>query len=130
MTVLDASALLTMLFREPGADEVRATLGDAAMSVANVAEVAATYRDLGLSSSDLVSQLPRLGIMIEPVTTDDAVLQADVRERDVLDNAGRPQLSLGDRLCLALAMRLDSPALTADRAWGRLDLPIPVVQLR
>ena len=28
-------------------------------------------------------------------------------------------LSLGDRLCLALAERLDQPALTADRSWGR-----------
>ena len=26
-------------------------------------------------------------------------------------------LSLGDRFCLALAKRLDCPALTADRAW-------------
>jgi PIN domain nuclease of toxin-antitoxin system len=27
-------------------------------------------------------------------------------------------LSLGDRLCLALAQRLDADVLTADRAWG------------
>jgi ribonuclease VapC len=128
--VLDASALLALLFGEPGADEVHATLGDAVMSAANLAEVAAKYGDLGLSPADLVSQVPRLGIVLEPVTAEDAVLQADVRARDALGNDGRPHLSLGDRLCLALALRLDLPVLTADRAWDRLDLPVSVTQLR
>lgn len=130
MIVLDASALLAMLFGEPGADEVHETLGAAVMSVANLAEVAAKYRDLGLSSSDLVAQVPRLGIAVEDVTVEDAVLQADVRERDVLGSAGRPQLSLGDRLCIALASRRGLPVLTADRAWDRLELGVRVIQLR
>jgi PIN domain nuclease of toxin-antitoxin system len=30
-------------------------------------------------------------------------------------------LSLADRLCLALAERLELPVLTADRAWQGLD---------
>jgi ribonuclease VapC len=29
-----------------------------------------------------------------------------------------PNLSLGDRLCLALADRLVAEAVTADRSWG------------
>ena len=95
-----------------------------------LAEVAARYGDLVLSPADLVSQVPRLGIVLEPVTAEDAVLQADVRARDVLGNDGRPHLSLSDRLCLALALRLDLPVLTADRAWDRLDLPVSVTQLR
>ena len=62
MTVLD----------EPGADEARAVLGGVVVSTANVAEVAAKYSDLGLPPSDLVEQLPRLGIVIEPVLVEDA----------------------------------------------------------
>jgi PIN domain nuclease of toxin-antitoxin system len=37
--VLDASALLALLLGEPGADVVRPTLADAAMSTVNLAEV-------------------------------------------------------------------------------------------
>ena len=35
-------------------------------------------------------------------------------------------LSLGDRACLALARLRNVPAVTADRAWGRLDLDIAI----
>ncbi len=48
---------------------------------------------------------------IEPVVADDAEWAAR-RWR-----AGEG-LSLADRLCLALADRMDATALTADRSWG------------
>jgi ribonuclease VapC len=35
-------------------------------------------------------------------------------------------LSLGDRACLALARLRNLPAVTADRAWAKLDLGIPI----
>lgn len=39
-------------------------------------------------------------------------------------------LSLADRACLALAKRLDIPALTADRDWADLNLGIAVQLIR
>lgn len=38
----------------------------------------------------------------------------------------RAGLSLGDRASLALAQSLKSPAITADKAWGKLDLKINI----
>jgi ribonuclease VapC len=39
-------------------------------------------------------------------------------------------LSLGDRACLALAMREASPALTADRIWAKVKLEVEVRLIR
>jgi PIN domain nuclease of toxin-antitoxin system len=39
-------------------------------------------------------------------------------------------LSLGDRACLALARLRNLPAVTADRAWAKLDLAIPIEVVR
>jgi PIN domain nuclease of toxin-antitoxin system len=39
-------------------------------------------------------------------------------------------LSLGDRACLALALKLDTPALTADRAWLNGGLPVKILFIR
>jgi PIN domain nuclease of toxin-antitoxin system len=39
-------------------------------------------------------------------------------------------LSLGDRACLALAVSLGLPVMTADRAWMALDLGIEVIVIR
>lgn len=39
-------------------------------------------------------------------------------------------LSLGDRACLALGLRLDAPVITADRSWAGLRLGIRVKTIR
>lgn len=60
------------------------------------------------------------GTSIEPVTQADAEMAAGMWA------PGSP-LSLGDRLCLALAQRLEVQVLTADRAWGESE---GIVQIR
>lgn len=121
MTVLDASAALVFLQGEPGADQVeQALVASAVIGAANWAEVAQKVRasgaDWGIASGFLLSY----EVMIEPVSRSDAEAAAASWSR----GSG---LSLGDRLCLALADRLDMPALTADRAWGESER---IVQLR
>jgi ribonuclease VapC len=39
-------------------------------------------------------------------------------------------LSLGDRACLALALVLDAPVYTTDKAWAKLDLGLRIHLLR
>lgn len=113
--VLDASALLAFLQGEDGADLVEAALaGDARCGAANWSEVAqkvlAADRDWSLVRALLTSY----DVQVEPVTVEDGERAAHRWRR----GAG---LSLGDRLCLALAERVDADVLTADASWGSED---------
>lgn len=129
MTVLDASALLTYVFGEPGAIEVEKRLPGAVMHTVNYAEVLSRLAERGLSPEDAETQLQRAGlaqvIRIDPGVPADALTVA--RLRPLTRPAG---LSLGDRYCLALAQRLGVPAATTDRAWGTLTVGITVEVLR
>lgn len=58
------------------------------------------------------------------MTAEDAVAIAELRRH------GHRRLSLGDRSCLALASRLALPTMTADRAWGDLDVDVAVSLIR
>jgi ribonuclease VapC len=116
--VLDASALLAHLRDEPGADVVaEAIASGAVISTVNLAEVFSRAADRGSDPAKLAAELTQNGLLdgaitVEPFTAADAIYMA--RLRPLTRVAG---LSLGDRACLALARRLDAPALTADTAW-------------
>lgn len=112
MIALDASAILAFLLGEPGAGEVeRALESEATCSAANWSEVAQKVRAAGRDWELARSLLQSYALSVESVTEDDAERAAE-RWR-----AGEA-LSLADRLCLAMADRLDAEVLTADRAWG------------
>ncbi|WP_423922633.1 type II toxin-antitoxin system VapC family toxin [Candidatus Poriferisodalis sp.] len=120
-SVLDASAILARLRREPGADNVeRALISGACCGAANWSEVSQKIRTYGLSPAQARGLLDAYGFRIEPVTVGDAEWAAH-RWRP------RENLSLADRLCLALGERLDAQILTADRSWGDSD---SVTQIR
>jgi ribonuclease VapC len=121
VTVLDASAMLAFLQGERGDDVVEAALLEGATcGSANWSEVAqkvlAAGRDWGTASALLGSY----DLVVEPVTKEDAETAAAAWNP-------RSKLSLADRLCVALARRLEVTALTADRTWGT---SAPVRQIR
>ncbi len=110
--VLDASAVLALLFEETGAEVVRAQLRTGVIGAANLAEVLAKLSDHGLPAVEAVRAVAILGLEVAPMTKAQAQRSAELRS--LTRGAG---LSLGGRACLALAAELGAPAVTADRSW-------------
>lgn len=123
--VLDASALLAYLRQEPGAEVVDGLLADARMASVNWAEVVQKSLSAGVDVEGMREDLQALGVRVEPFLPEDG------------ERAGRlwlltrqQGLSLGDRACLSLGLRLGLAVLTCDRAWAQLPLEVEVRILR
>lgn len=113
--VLDASALLAYLFREPGSEVVEDALdAGAACCAVNYSEVIQKLRSAGVDVSTGVGILTAMGLDVVNASAAEALTAAE------LWRPGSP-LSLADRFCLATAKRLGVHAITADRAWGESD---------
>ena len=121
MNVFDASALLCFLLGEPGSDVVERELKlGGVCSSANWSEVAQKVRAHNRNWDYASGLLLSFPLAVEPVTKVDGELAARIW-------SSRSELSLGDRLCLAMTQRLSGTAWTSDTAWGT---DPPVRQIR
>jgi PIN domain nuclease of toxin-antitoxin system len=123
--VLDASALLAYLRAEPGSEAVDGVLGSALITSVNWAEVLQKSLSAGVEAKGLRQELLALGLAVEPFSAGDADTAALLWPQT--RNLG---LSLADRACLSLALRLNLPVLTCDRIWAELTLPLRIQLLR
>ena len=123
--LLDSSALLALLFQEPGRETVLAALDGAAIGAVNQAEVIdiAARRGIDPARAALWAQELSLPILAftAPMAAHAGALLVAYRGRG---------LSLGDAACLGTAQALGVPVLTAARAWAGLGLAIEVRLVR
>jgi len=123
--VLDASAVLALLFDEPGAAAVVEHIAvGATMSTVNLSEVATVLVRHG---RDPESVLDPLRALVDVLAFSDVDAIATAQLYPLVSAKG---LSLGDRACLALARRLDAPAVTAEPLWSDLGLDIHIDTIR
>ncbi len=128
--VLDASAALAYLANEKGAAQVEGYLkAGSCMSTANWAEVVSKISDLGMNYQELEKIFRERGLIeaikFFPLTLEDAKTVGELRS--ITKKFG---LSLADRACLALAIRLNLPAVTADNSWLKLKHTIKIISIR
>jgi ribonuclease VapC len=124
-TVLDASALLAFINREPGAEMVTAVLGEAAISTVNFSEVVTKLALRNRSPQRILDELTEFELEVVDFN------RALAEDAGLLATATRGQgLSLGDRACLALARRKNAVALTADNAWRQVQVGIEIQFIR
>lgn len=122
---LDTSAVLAVVFDEPGADRVLPELAGGAISAVNVAEVTAKMVDRGFAWTDARAAVNRFGLSVAALDAPLAFASGALR-----DGTRSRGLSLGDRACLALAQREGVRVLTADRAWRDLDIGVEIEVIR
>ena len=115
--VLDSSVILALIQGEPVASSTLDKLEGGVMSAVSFCEVLTKQIESGISESSYADHLLGLLDRIEPFTP------AHARTASVLRASTRHKgLSLGDRACLALALKLIADVYTADRAWAAVDV--------
>ena len=124
--VLDASALLALLHNEQGADKVEeAMLNKAVISTVNWTEVIQKAIARNISVDDLDNELAVVGLSFFSFDRQQARIAGSLWQQ-----TKELGLSLGDRACLALAIHLDLPVLTADKIWQQLDIRVSIQLIR
>jgi ribonuclease VapC len=123
--VLDSSALLALLFSESGCERVAELVPRSFMSTVNLTEVLGRLARDGRALEEALDRIEQMGIAWIDFDRELAVGAAAL----LLPTAPWG-LSLGDRACLALARLRNLPAVTADRAWAKLNLGISIEVVR
>jgi PIN domain nuclease of toxin-antitoxin system len=123
--VLDTSALVAFLRREPGHEAVASRWADARMSAVNLSETLARMAREGIEPRTLRQQLDDLGLGVIDFDPVQAVIASEIRE-----HARSYGVGLADCCCLALALHMTLPVLTADRPWLKLGFGVQVTLIR
>lgn len=123
--VLDASAILAFLRREPGAETVRVHLRGGMLSTVNYSEVLAKSMALGIAIETTEGIMNTIEVELVPFSGDHALVAAAL-----VPMTRAHGLSLADRACLAVAKVADLPVLTADRRWAEVPHGVEVRLIR
>lgn len=122
---MDSSAILAIFFEENGRELVVPRVPYALICSVNMMEIITSLINRGGQPLIAQAQLEQLALPVADFDRGLAVHAGLLRAA-----TAHKGLSLGDRACLALAMREKLPVMTGDRAWCDLDLPVEVVLIR
>jgi PIN domain nuclease of toxin-antitoxin system len=124
--VLDASAILAVIFNEPGSEVLtEEILEEAVASTVNLAEVQTKLVKKGYEPEVAWEDALLLETPPEPFTADQAKAAGSL-----IAKTEKYGLSMGDRSCLALAIALKAPVYTTEQVWKNLKVGVPIHVIR
>ena len=123
--ILDASALLALIFDEPGAEIVAPQARDSRILSVNFSEVVQRVLSIDGNPERAEEAVDLLKIKVAPFDRRLARLTAELREITSFMGA-----SFADRACLAFALATSAPVLSSDQDWRRLDIGIDIRMIR
>ena len=123
--ILDSSAIMAIVLDERGSDVAAGLAPGARLSSVNLAEIITKCIEKAVPPEIATTYIRQGHIEIVDFDADLAILSGNLFKQ-----AKKGVLSLGDRACLATAIRLKCTAVTADRIWAELDLPCKVELIR
>lgn len=95
------------------------------MSTATSAEVLSRAQQRGRDAEGSYRRIVNFGIGMMPVTVVQARIAGEISRAP-----RRLDLSLGDRLCIALAIALNCELLTSDRKMAEFEAGVPITLFR
>ena len=116
--VLDASAILVVLYGEAGEELVRRRIRGvrALVSTVNLSEVAAKLAEGGFDKREAREAVGVLALEVHPLDENAAylagMLRPPTRERG---------MGVADRVCVAVARGIGATAITTDGSWEGLE---------
>lgn len=123
--VLDASAVIAFLAKEPGTEIVERNLPFSVISTVNHMEIYSYFIRNGYTFNEAKQ-------LIEPLNVE--VVDYDVEQSQIaaqlLPKTKALGLSLADRACLALAKSRNLPVMTSDKMWKDLNIGVKIKLFR
>jgi ribonuclease VapC len=123
--VLDASALLAVLNREPGEEVVAPILYGSTVSAINYSEVLKKVIERGADVTLMSQFLDRQQLVIVPFDRERAIAAASI-----LPHTKARGLSFADRACLATGREFSFTVYTAEKRMSETTLDVTVKLIR
>ncbi len=115
--IFDASAVIAILKNERSADFAARYLNNAIISSVNLQEVIKSLLMTNTSFMEIITMIDTLKLDIRPHTVEDAYAAASLCFDTKIYGSG-----LGDRTCMALAIKEKIPVITTDQSWAKLKI--------
>jgi len=129
-SLLDASALVALILREPGWKTVD-TITESGLALTTPIALVETFeicrqKKTGISQDEIRNLLSLKGLQITPVVEEDAIEAGYIYKKAAEHNSKSKKqirVSIADVTLLAVGKRLEAIVVFSDNEWELIDLP-------